>query len=89
MEKVKTLFLLRGLPGSGKTSAAKHLSDNKWPVLAADDFWYERMQDRRQTYQEVFDMNDLHLAHKQCFNRTVEYLKDDTEKVFCNKYFHY
>ncbi|HAA00102.1 MAG TPA: AAA family ATPase, partial [Flavobacteriales bacterium] len=33
------LILLRGLPGAGKTTLAKLLSEEKWPCYSVDDFF--------------------------------------------------
>lgn len=52
----KILYLLRGLPGAGKTSLAEKLADFSF---AADDFFYKNGEYR-------FDASKLKEAHEWC-----------------------
>lgn len=57
----KTLIILRGIPGSGKTTFADYfagLTDSN--AFAADDYFY----DGKGNYN--FDLNGLHMAHVTC-----------------------
>lgn len=69
MMNEKTLILVRGLPGSGKTTLAIALADqfandgylNRWPVVcAADDYFYDETEEYR------FDPRFLKAAHSEC-----------------------
>lgn len=51
------LILVRGLPGSGKSTFAKSLG---WPTYEADDYFY----DKEDGYK--FDASKLHEAHLYC-----------------------
>ena len=67
---MQALFLIRGLPGSGKTTAArsiKELSDNKPWIIAADD-WF-RIFNRNQ-----FEADKLPDAHEWCQTTTQRQL---------------
>lgn len=78
----KSLILLRGLPGSGKTTLAHVLNENgKYPVFSVDDFF----TDATGKYHFEFEKN--HLAYKQCEENTRNAMKAGTEKIFLDNTF--
>ena len=79
--KKKILYLVRGCPGSGKTTFANTLSNGEYPVLAADDYHY----DDEGNYN--WDPKNLHKAHKYCKDKTHEKMKEEYDKIFvCNTF---
>jgi len=68
----KLLVLLRGLPGSGKSSFAKHMWSD-FVICEADQFFY----DSDGNYN--FDPSKLRDAHKYCRDK-VETFMSDNEK---------
>lgn len=73
----KTLILLRGLPGAGKSSLAKVLSENTWPVFSVDDYFTNTADG---TYRFEFDKN--HLAYKACEENCRKAMRNGTQKIF-------
>lgn len=76
-----TIYLLRGLPGSGKTSFAMELayglmkaSEDELDVrvCSADDYFYENGPNPG-VYD--FDPTRLGVAHKQCQERVLEQME--------------
>lgn len=63
------LFLIRGLPGSGKSSFATHIW-NEYAVCEADKFFY----DKEGNYN--FDPLKLKEAHAWCKNEVETRMKD-------------
>ena len=63
------LFLVRGLPGSGKTSFATHIW-NEYSVCEADKFFY----DKEGNYN--FDPTKLREAHAWCKNQVEIRMQD-------------
>ena len=61
------LIILRGLPGSGKTSFAKYMFSNN--VFEADQYFY----DSQGKYN--FDASKLHAAHIDCQKRVEELMQ--------------
>jgi predicted kinase len=57
---MKTLYIIRGLPGSGKSTYAKELGV---PYFEADQFFY----DKDGNYN--FDTKKLNSAHNWCWNQ--------------------
>lgn len=57
MENMNRLILIRGLPGSGKSSLARTILNSV--RMEADNYWY-----RNGEYN--FDATKLHIAHKCC-----------------------
>jgi predicted kinase len=68
---MRTLILLRGLPGSGKSSFATFIWD-KHVVFEADKYFY----DKEGNYN--FDMSKLGAAHKWC-QLQVEHAMEDNQ----------
>ena len=63
------LFLVRGLPGSGKTSLATHIW-NEYAVCEADKFFY----DKEGNYN--FDPSKIKDAHAWCKNQVETRMAD-------------
>lgn len=62
----KMLYLVRGLPGSGKSTFAQTLSEHTsghW--WEADDFFYD------DNFEYQFDASKLHEAHLWCYSRAA------------------
>jgi predicted kinase len=78
----KALILLRGLPGAGKSTLAKLLSENgSYPVLSIDSYF----TNAKGEYDFKFDEN--HKAYKECERQTEEALKLNKAKVFVDNTF--
>lgn len=74
--KDKVIYIIRGLPGSGKSSLGKKLSN---VVRAADDFF---MVDG----EYMFDPKLLGQAHAACFNNVENDLKTTGTAVVANTF---
>jgi predicted kinase len=78
-EKQGDLILLRGLPGSGKTTLARvilQLPTNTEPeVLSADDFFETKDGDY------IFDSTKLKEAHNYCQFRCSERMRQQKAKI--------
>jgi len=79
----KSLFLLRGLPGSGKSAIANELSEEgKYPVYSVDDYFTDL---HTGSYQFEYDKN--HLAYSQCLTNVESAMKKEAEKIFVHNTF--
>ena len=68
---MKTLYIVRGLPGSGKSTFAKSIGGIH---IEADQFFMENGK-----YN--FDITKIKLAHKYCQNQTEAWMKTDGVQV--------
>jgi cytidylate kinase len=74
--------MLRGLPGSGKTTLAEVLSEEgKYPVYSVDDYF----TDEQGNYEFHFDKN--HLAYKACEENVLKDMKAGIKKIFLDNTF--
>ena len=72
----KSLFIIRGVPGSGKTELAQSLADGDAMVLSNDDYWY----DKDGNY--VFRPDDFKKAFEHCKSRCDAAMKAGVGKIF-------
>ncbi|HEX7412912.1 MAG TPA: AAA family ATPase [Bacteroidia bacterium] len=78
-----SLILLRGLPGSGKTTLANLLSEEgKYPIHAIDAYFTDA-----QTSVYIFSFDKNHLAYKQCQEQTEQSIKQGFQKIFIDNTF--
>jgi predicted kinase len=68
---MKTLYIVRGIPGSGKSTFAKSIGGIH---IEADQFF---MMDGKYN----FDITKIKLAHKYCQNQTEAWMKTDGTQV--------
>lgn len=76
------LILLRGLPGAGKSTFAKLISENgKYPVFSVDDYFTDHLG----RYQFIYSEN--HLAYAQCQSLTERAIQQGLEKIIVHNTF--
>lgn len=77
------LILLRGLPGSGKTTLANILSENGFhPTFSVDDYFTNS-----ETGEYVFDYKNNYLAYKQCEEQTKQSMMAKIPKIIVHNTF--
>ena len=69
MEKV--LYIVRGIPGSGKSTFAKRLVGEDFLVCEADKYFINQENGKYE-----FDISKIKDAHKWCQNIVENYMKD-------------
>lgn len=67
----KTLYIVRGIPGSGKSTFAKNLVGHDFLVCEADKYFIDK-----ETGEYKFDFSKIKDAHKFCQDMVETYMKD-------------
>lgn len=76
------LILLRGLPGSGKTTLAAVLSEQgKYPVFSVDDYF------TNESGHYEFRFQENHLAYKQCEEGVMAAMQYRVPKIILHNTF--
>jgi predicted kinase len=76
------LILLRGLPGAGKTTFAKLISqDGIYPVISVDEYF------ENESGEYHFRFEENHIAYQQCFEKTKTALQEGNELVIVHHTF--
>jgi predicted kinase len=81
---MKHLIIIRGLPGAGKTTLAKLLAEDKYPVFSIDDYF---TNSETGTYH--FDFSKNHLAYKACEQSVEQAMQCHAIKIFVHNVFSY
>jgi predicted kinase len=74
-----SLYLVRGLPGSGKSTFASSLG---YPVFEADQYFIDP-----ETNEYNFDMSKIKLAHSWCKLRVEHGMEDGLDKIIVSNTF--
>lgn len=72
---MKSITLIRGISGSGKSTFAEFISDGKYDIFSADDYF---MVDG----EYKFDPSRLKLAHEDCKNKVEDAMKRNEYSIF-------
>lgn len=82
----KKVYLLRGIPGSGKSTYTKELfqrlrSDNEFSfdVCSADSFFLKTDENNNLVYQ--YDISKISQAHAACMSDFIDFLKRGVSHV--------
>jgi predicted kinase len=67
----KMLYIVRGIPGSGKSTFAKTLVGHDFLVCEADKYFIDK-----ETGEYKFDFSKIKDAHKFCQDMVETYMKD-------------
>ena len=70
---MKTLYIVRGIPGSGKSTFAQSLD---CPVFEADQYFIDS-----ETGEYKFDGSKIKMAHNWCKLRVEQSMEDDFQKI--------
>ena len=71
----KNLYIVRGLPGSGKSTFARSIAKS-YQVFEADQYFIDS-----ETGEYKFDGSKIKLAHNWCKLRVEQSMEDDFQKI--------
>ena len=73
---MKSVFILRGVPGNGKSTLANKfcLMDNQAIVCEADAYFMKNGE-------YIYNRDEIHLAHQYCFDMFKSAMKQEVETI--------
>lgn len=77
----KKLWLIRGLPGSGKTTLGETLAKPLGAPLYSADQYFETVQEDG-TIEYKFEMSKIGAAHAECQNKTRRAMSEESPNIF-------
>lgn len=78
----KDLIIVRGLPGSGKSTLCALLAENgRYPVFSVDDYFTDA------SGHYSFRFNDNHKAYSHCKERCLKAMEDTVPRIFLDNVF--
>lgn len=81
----KTLYIMQGVPGSGKSTFAEMIREKTHGVIfSTDDYWYETTNEWGQTYRgETYNFNGdkLGIAHRWNQKRCLDAMLKDRQSI--------
>lgn len=83
MEKKRNLILLRGLPGSGKSTTAKLFQGYGWSAHYEADMYFIN----KETGKYQFDPSKLKMAHNWCASQTQKAMVDEIPTIVISNTF--
>ncbi|MDP6999073.1 MAG: AAA family ATPase [Candidatus Poribacteria bacterium] len=82
---MRTLYIVRGLPGSGKSTLGNVLCPGR--SFAADDYFEKIAEEQSKSYSEVFCGTKLGEAHAQCADNVKNAMESgDNDVAVCNTF---
>lgn len=88
--KHPTVFIMRGIPGSGKSAVAAHIAGERAAIASADHYFEKKSGGYR------FDHKQLGAAHDHCKQEFLEFIRNkercivvDNTNVQRRDYFYY
>ena len=75
----RTLYILRGAPGSGKSHLANTIAPGN--AISADDWFHQEAAKKKTTYEKIWSPEHLDIAHAWCLDQIIQRLDAGYSKV--------